>query len=96
MDLKQILVMGDKTIYGGGWSNSAGDCRSACRNRWAPRFRNWDLGFRVCLVNIGQSRVLRGGDWIDFGGGCRLAYRIGLEPGYRGTYVGFRPVLKKI
>jgi len=34
---------------GGGWFNSAGDCRSAYRYRYAPGYRDDRVGFRLAL-----------------------------------------------
>ena len=39
-----------RVMRGGSWNDTARGCRSAVRNRWRPDFRNWDTGFRVCLV----------------------------------------------
>jgi formylglycine-generating enzyme required for sulfatase activity len=39
---------------GGSWSDDAGDCRSADRNRRSPGFRYYFLGFRVALVSSGK------------------------------------------
>jgi formylglycine-generating enzyme required for sulfatase activity len=37
----------DRVVRGGSWLISAGDCRSALRDRYAPRFRVNVLGFRL-------------------------------------------------
>jgi formylglycine-generating enzyme required for sulfatase activity len=38
---------------GGGWDNTAADCRSAIRNRITPGNRNNNLGFRLALSSSG-------------------------------------------
>ena len=38
-----------RVIRGGSWFNSAGRCRAAYRFGWRPDYRDWYLGFRVCL-----------------------------------------------
>jgi len=45
---------GYRVIRGGGWGDTAGDCRSARRRRYGPGGRDYDLGFR-----LGLSRVQR-------------------------------------
>jgi sulfatase modifying factor 1 len=40
---------------GGCWRLSAGYCRSACRFRNSPSYRNFNLGFRLALVPSSQS-----------------------------------------
>ncbi len=37
----------DRMLRGGGWGSFARHCRSAFRGRYAPAFRNVDLGFRL-------------------------------------------------
>ena len=37
----------DRVFRGGGWCNTAGDCRSAFRGRVGPSGRDYDLGFRL-------------------------------------------------
>jgi formylglycine-generating enzyme required for sulfatase activity len=37
-------------VRGGGWSNTANDCRCATRNADPPHFGHSNLGFRVALV----------------------------------------------
>ncbi|MCP5526902.1 MAG: hypothetical protein H7A47_08865 [Verrucomicrobiales bacterium] len=37
-------------LRGGGWNNSARNCRSAYRNYDHPSNRNDNIGFRVVLV----------------------------------------------
>ncbi|MGZ3379607.1 MAG: formylglycine-generating enzyme family protein, partial [Isosphaeraceae bacterium] len=39
-----------RVIRGGSWSNYAGYCRPATRNRDAPEIRRSALGFRVAAV----------------------------------------------
>ncbi|MCA9047965.1 MAG: formylglycine-generating enzyme family protein [Planctomycetaceae bacterium] len=39
----------DRVIRGGSWDSSAWYCRAAFRDWWGPGYRNWYLGFRVCL-----------------------------------------------
>jgi formylglycine-generating enzyme required for sulfatase activity len=39
-----------RVVRGGSWYISAWNCRSACRIWWSDVFRNWDQGFRACLV----------------------------------------------
>ncbi len=41
----------DRVFRGGGWVNSSGYCRAACRLRWRPGVRVRFRGFRVCLVS---------------------------------------------
>jgi len=36
-----------RVVRGGGWGSSAGDCRSADRYPYDPRYRDLDLGFRL-------------------------------------------------
>ncbi|HET6249514.1 MAG TPA: formylglycine-generating enzyme family protein [Tepidisphaeraceae bacterium] len=38
-----------RVIRGGSWFSYASECRSASRNAWKPDFRNYALGFRVCM-----------------------------------------------
>lgn len=38
-----------RVLRGGSWFNSAGDCRSACRDGFGAGGRFWYVGFRVCL-----------------------------------------------
>jgi formylglycine-generating enzyme required for sulfatase activity len=39
---------------GGSWGRTAGDCRSAYRDRSAPDARSSDIGFRLAVVPSGQ------------------------------------------
>ena len=39
-----------RVLRGGSWYYPAGYCRSAFRSWFRPDVRNWDFGFRVCLV----------------------------------------------
>jgi formylglycine-generating enzyme required for sulfatase activity len=39
-----------RVVRGGSWIDSAWNCRSAFRFRWSVDYRDWDLGFRACLV----------------------------------------------
>jgi len=41
-----------RVFRGGGWGLSAGYCRSACRDGYAPDDRFNALGFRVALVRV--------------------------------------------
>jgi formylglycine-generating enzyme required for sulfatase activity len=42
----------DRVDRGGGWSLSAGYCRSAYRNSNAPTYRNSSLGFRLAISSL--------------------------------------------
>jgi formylglycine-generating enzyme required for sulfatase activity len=44
-----------RVVRGGSWSNSAGDCRSACRSRAGPGYRGDGLGFRLVLAPMSGS-----------------------------------------
>jgi formylglycine-generating enzyme required for sulfatase activity len=44
-----------RVVRGGSWFSSAGYCRAACRDWIGPGFRNWDRGFRVCLLAPGPQ-----------------------------------------
>ncbi len=48
------LTRGDdlrfRVVRGGSWDFTARGCRSAYRLRWRPVARDWNQGFRVCLV----------------------------------------------
>ena len=48
----------DRVLRGGCWRDCARVCRSACRFKHFPRYRNYCCGFRLCC-----SAVPRGGDW---------------------------------
>ena len=39
-----------RAARGGGWNNSASNCRAACRDRTTDYYRGSDLGFRVALI----------------------------------------------
>jgi len=39
-----------RVVRGGSWGYPARGCRSAARDRWPPRDRNRNRGFRVCLL----------------------------------------------
>ena len=43
-----------RVFRGGGWDDTAEDCRSAYRNRNDPSIRNYYFGFRVCLSPSGE------------------------------------------
>ena len=45
----------DRVLRGGGWNDSAGDCRSAVRYGYSPGNRDWDLGFRLARSPSGKS-----------------------------------------
>ena len=40
----------EKVVRGGGWANSARECRSAARNHFPPNFSSYAIGFRVVLI----------------------------------------------
>ena len=40
----------DRVHRGGSWDYAARNCRSACRSRWPPGGRAFDLGFRLALA----------------------------------------------
>ena len=45
-----IGASGSYRVYrGGGWSNTARDCRSSCRSGSTPVYRDYDLGLRLIL-----------------------------------------------
>jgi formylglycine-generating enzyme required for sulfatase activity len=48
------LVTGasNRVDRGGGWHNSAGNCRAALRDRFAPGYRGAVLGFRLARVPV--------------------------------------------
>ncbi|MCP4698714.1 MAG: SUMF1/EgtB/PvdO family nonheme iron enzyme [Gammaproteobacteria bacterium] len=41
----------DRVIRGGGWDDTAHDCRSALRNWFDPDYHNNDLGFRLARIH---------------------------------------------
>ncbi|NBW87127.1 MAG: formylglycine-generating enzyme family protein [Planctomycetia bacterium] len=45
----------DRVFRGGGWSDTAGDCRSALRGRRDPEDRYYFLGFRLALSPSGAQ-----------------------------------------
>ena len=44
-----------RVLRGGGWFSDARDCRSACRLRGKPSFRDFDVGFRFAQVDQPRS-----------------------------------------
>ncbi len=44
-----------RLLRGGSWSNSSSGCRSACRDRFRPGYRNGSVGFRVCCLPPGSG-----------------------------------------
>jgi hypothetical protein len=49
-----------RVLRGGSWGLTAGDCRAAFRNWNGPDGRNWNVGFRVCLVPGPSAEPERG------------------------------------
>ena len=43
-----------RVIRGGGWGNEPALRRSAYRDRYAPEYRDYNLGFRVARVQSGR------------------------------------------
>ncbi len=52
-DPEGITQTSKRSLRGGGWYDSSSYARSACRNKNAPDFRSFALGFRVAIVFIG-------------------------------------------
>lgn len=40
----------ERVVRGGGWANTARECRSAARNHFPPDFVSYNIGFRVVLL----------------------------------------------
>jgi formylglycine-generating enzyme required for sulfatase activity len=45
-----------RVLRGGGWGSTAGSCRSALRNWYAPGKTVFNLGFRVALSPSAQRK----------------------------------------
>lgn len=41
-----------RVLRGGEWGDDPSCCRSACRGRYGPVCRNYNIGFRVCWANV--------------------------------------------
>ncbi len=48
-DPQNILIATARVFRGGSWGDDAESCRSASRNRYAPGYRDGNLGLRVCF-----------------------------------------------
>lgn len=79
-------------IRGGSWVSVADFCRSACRSRYEPSFRDYVLGFRVIKKSCQGHPVLRGGSWDSNQDYARAVARCDGLPDDRLDDLGFRVI----